>query len=172
MLKGEKVILRAVELSDKAIIYRWENDIEQWPISFTTKPFSSETIEHYISSDAYDIYTTKQLRLMICLLDNTPLGCVDLFDFDPRNQRAGVGILIDKHRRKMGYAQDALQAIKTYAFNTLFLNQLYAHIDDYNEKSITLFQKSGFQKSGILNAWNKKSNHVFNDVIVMQCVNS
>jgi diamine N-acetyltransferase len=171
-LKGKKVILRAVELSDKAIIYRWENDTDQWPISFTTKPFSSETIEQYISSDAYDIYTTKQLRLMICLSDNTPLGCVDLYDFDPRNERAGVGILIDKHRRKMGYAQDALHALKTYAFNTLFLNQLYAYIDDYNEKSITLFQKSGFQKTSTLNAWNKKSSHVFNDVFVMQCINS
>jgi diamine N-acetyltransferase len=172
MLKGKKVILRAVELSDKSIIYRWENDTDQWPISFTTKPFSSETIEQYISSDAYDIYTTKQLRLMVCLPDNTPLGCVDLFDFDPRNQRAGVGVLIDKYRRKMGYALDALEVLKTYAFGTLFLHQIYAHIDDYNEKSIALFQKSGFQQIGVLNAWNKKSNQVFNDVIIMQCKNS
>jgi diamine N-acetyltransferase len=172
MLKGKKVILRAVELSDKSIIYRWENDTDQWPISFTTKPFSSETIEQYITSDAYDIYTTKQLRLMICLSDNTPLGCVDLFDFDPRNQRAGVGILIDKYRRKMGYAQDALEVLKTYAFETLFLNQLYAHIDDYNEKSIALFKKCGFQQIGILNVWNKKSSQEFNDVVVMQCKSS
>jgi diamine N-acetyltransferase len=172
MLKGKKVILRAVELSDKSVIYNWENDTDQWPISFTTKPFSSETIEQYISTDAYDIYTTKQLRLMVCLPDNTLLGCVDLFDFDPRNQRAGVGILIDKHHRKFGYAFDAIEVLKSYAFDSLFLNQIYAHIDDYNEKSIALFQKSGFKQTGVLNAWNKKSNQVFNDVMIMQCINS
>jgi diamine N-acetyltransferase len=170
MLRGEKILLRALELSDKSIIFDWENDVEQWSISFTTKPFSSETIEQYISNDAYDIYTTKQLRLMIILPDNTIVGCVDLYEFDPRNLRAGVGILIDKRHRKLGYATETLQLLKLYAFETLFLNQLFAHIDEHNTKSIVLFEKSGFIKNAILKNWNKKNSKEYNDVFVMQCI--
>jgi diamine N-acetyltransferase len=169
MLKEKMIVLRAVELTDKSIIYNWENDSEQWPISFTSKPFSSETIEQYISNDAYDIYTTKQLRLMICLLDQTIVGCIDLYEFDPRNQRAGVGILIDKGHRRKGYALEALNGLKIYAFETLFLNQLFAYIDDHNYRSISLFEKSNFKSASVLKNWNKKNSQTFNDVVVMQC---
>ncbi len=169
MLKGNAVLLRAVELADKDKIYHWENDTDQWPISFTTKPFSSETIAQYISNDAYDIYTTKQLRLMICLLDETVIGCIDLYEYDPRNQRAGIGILIDKAFRRNGYALEALRILKVYAFETLFVNQLFVNIDDYNQSSIALFEKSNFKTAAVLKNWNKKNSHAFNDVLVMQC---
>ncbi len=169
MLKGKTISLRAVELSDKSIIYNWENDPAQWPISFTSKPFSSATIEQYISNDAYDIYTTKQLRLMICLSDKSCIGCIDLYEFDPRNQRAGIGILIDSAHRRKGYAMAALAVLKVYAFETLFLNQLFAYIDDYNSSSIALFEKSNFSSIGRLKNWNKKNSQYFNDVVVMQC---
>jgi diamine N-acetyltransferase len=171
MLRVSDIILRAVELADKNYIYQWENDTDNWPITYTSKPFSSHTIEAYLREDTYDIYTTKQLRLMLVLKDGTVLGCVDLFDFDPRNMRAGVGILIDKQYRKQGRASEALGLLKQYAFNTLFLNQLYAYIDDHNHGSIKLFENNGFKKSVVLKQWNKKENKVFNDVFVFQCIN-
>ena len=36
---------------------------------------------------------------MILNADGLPLGCIDLFDFDPVNMRVGVGVLIDPQFR-------------------------------------------------------------------------
>ena len=42
-----------------------------------------------------DIYEVKQLRLVICVSENDKaIGFIDLFDFDPKNQRVGIGIVI------------------------------------------------------------------------------
>jgi diamine N-acetyltransferase len=50
----------------------------------------SETIFRECTSD---IYEAKQLRLAICQDQDFPaLGLIDLFDFDPKNNRAGVGM--------------------------------------------------------------------------------
>ena len=50
----------------------------------------------YISiENERDIYLDKQLRLIIVsLIEEKVIGCIDLFEFDMRNQRASLGILI------------------------------------------------------------------------------
>lgn len=69
--------------------------MDLWEVSDTLTPFSLFTLKKYIETCHLDIYTTKQLRLMIERLDtNTRIGLVDLYDFDPYHQRAGVGIMI------------------------------------------------------------------------------
>ena len=83
-----------------------------------------------------------------------PIGTIDLFDFDPLHQRAGIGILVaaSQNRRK-GYASEALSALIRYAFETLQLKQLYCNILENNPASIELFQKAGFEITGIKKNW-------------------
>ena len=96
MLKNKNIFLRALEPTDISTIYLWENDSRLWKSSSTTAPFTRKQIWDYIQNYSADIYSQRQLRLMICLHDTTPVGLVDLFDFDPRHKRAFVGLLIDK----------------------------------------------------------------------------
>ena len=81
MLKGEKCYLRAIEPEDLETLYLWENDPEIWHMSNTLVPFSKMVLSAYIETAHLDIFTTKQVRFMICLPDNTPIGCIDLFDY-------------------------------------------------------------------------------------------
>ncbi len=68
-------------------------------------PFSRFTLKQYLIDSRHDIYVDKQLRLIVELKESAePAGAVDLYDFDPFNRRAGVGILIDKKFRKQGWA--------------------------------------------------------------------
>jgi len=86
MLEGKNLILRALEPTDINSLYEWENDQKLWYLSNTIIPFSHFTLEQYILNSHQDIYTTKQLRLMIDSKDpeqNNPIGSIDLFDFDP-----------------------------------------------------------------------------------------
>jgi diamine N-acetyltransferase len=161
-LQGQHILLRAIEPADIDVLYSWENDTETWKISNTQTPFSKFVLEEYIVSSHQDIYSNKQLRLIIDLLPaessiseaNRAIGSIDLFDFDANHQRAGIGILIaEKDDRRQGYASEALNILIEYCFTTLNLHQIYCNITTDNEASILLFQQQGFQVAGIKRQW-------------------
>jgi len=168
--KGQNITLRAIEPSDIDVLYAWENDTENWNVSNTQTPFSKFVLEQYITSSHEDIYTAKQLRLIISDKENKAVGSIDLFDFDPNHLRAGVGILIaDKSDRRKGYASEALDLLINYCFETLNLHQLYCNVTTDNESSILLFQKHGFQITGIKKKWIRDGS-VYKDELLMQLI--
>jgi len=153
---GKNVILRAVEPSDLDVLYDLENNPEWWHLGNTVTPFSRFVLEQYILNAHLDIYTTKQLRLMIEIQDNgkpVAVGTIDLYDFDPVNQRAGIGILIAPQWQHQGHASEALELIIDYGFNTLNLRQLYCGICVDNLPSLKLFQNHGFRITGTRKQW-------------------
>lgn len=155
-LQYGRISLRPLEPEDIEMLYRWENDVEIWNLSNTKTPFSKHILAQYILESAKDIYESKQLRLIIQNEEMEAVGAVDLFDFEPYHQRAGVGILIHhKADRNKGYASDALMALSVYAFDVLCLRQLYANIAEDNLNSIKLFKKVGFTQAGIKKDWLK-----------------
>ena len=157
----DEISLRAPEPADVELLYRWENDPEIWHVSNTITPFSKFILEKYIENAHLDIYQVKQLRLMIDVKGRgkakpRTVGTIDLFDFDPYHNRAGIGILIgEKTDRKKGYATLALVRFIDYCFNTLQLHQLYCNITKGNSVSLRLFKKTGFTVSGKKIDWIK-----------------
>jgi diamine N-acetyltransferase len=155
-LKGENIYLRALEPDDLEFVYAVENDESIWNVSNTQTPYSRFLIRQYLENAHQDIYEAKQLRLAICPTgDFSAIGLIDLFDYDPRNNRAGIGILIQhRENRGRGIGSEALQLLIDYAFTHLNLHQLYANIDSENEASIKLFTNFGFQLIGNKKQWN------------------
>lgn len=172
-LKGNNVYLRALEPEDLEFIYTIENDESIWNVSNTQTPYSRFLIKQYLENAHQDIYEVKQLRLAICINDtNETIGLIDLFDFDPINNRAGIGIIIhEKDNRYKGTGSEALQLLIHYSFTHLQLNQLYANIGTENEISIALFTKFGFELIGIKKQWNKV-NHKYLDEALYQLINT
>jgi diamine N-acetyltransferase len=169
-LKGQHILLRALEPEDIDVLYAWENDPENWGVSNTQTPFSRFVLEQYITTSHVDIYSAKQLRLVICDTDGKAVGTIDLFDFDPNHLRAGVGILIaDKTDRRKGFASEALELLKSYCFEILNLHQIYCNITTDNESSILLFQKHGFQITGIKKQWIRTESG-FKDELLLQLI--
>lgn len=171
-LKGTTIYLRALEPEDLEFIYKIENNESIWEVSNTQTPYSRFLIRQYLENAHQDIYEAKQLRLAICLNDTfEAVGLIDLFDFDPKNNRAGVGIVISSEtNRNLGIGSEALQLVINYAFNQLQLHQLYANIGSDNEISLQLFTKFGFQRIGVKKDW-IKVNNVFKDEILYQLIN-
>jgi diamine N-acetyltransferase len=170
-LKGQTICLRALEPSDADLLYKWENDPALWPVSFTQLPFSKFILEEFVNAAYNDIYTNRQLRLMACRLeDMRPAGLIDLFDFEPQHARCGLGIYVNEDFRRKGYAAECLALMKDYCFNTLHLRQVYAHVSATNASSLALFEKAGFEKSGLKKCWNKTGINTFEDVWFLQCL--
>jgi diamine N-acetyltransferase len=174
-LSGKNIRLRAIEPADLDIIYTWENDPGNWLISNTITPFSRHVLTRYIQHAHKDLYEARQLRLMIDLLDDSghareTIGTVDLFDFDPVHQRAGLGILIAGSENRMkGYASESMSLLIRYAFGTLNLHQLYCNVSMDNQASLKLFRKLGFTEIGVKRDW-LRSGDEWKDVCLLQLI--
>lgn len=170
-LKGATIHLRALEPEDLDFVYAIENDETIWEVSNTQTPYSRFLIRQYLENAHQDIYEAKQLRLAICKNDDfSVLGLIDLFDFDPRNRRAGIGIVIKEVMdRAQGAGSEALALLIAYSFYQLNLHQLYANIGVENELSMRLFTKFGFEKCGLKKQWNL-INGQFQDEALFQLI--
>ncbi|MCF8273128.1 MAG: GNAT family N-acetyltransferase [Flavobacteriaceae bacterium] len=154
-LKGKNIYLRALEPEDLEFIHTIENDESLWELSNTITPYSKFLIKQYLEHSHKDIFEVKQLRLVISSYNDKPLGMIDLFDFDFKNGRAGVGILVKESiDRQLGYGSEALQLLINYSFTHLGLHQLYCNISEENQPSINLFTSKGFYKIGLKKDWN------------------
>lgn len=172
-LKGTTVYLRALEPEDLDFVFCIENNEEIWEVSNTQTPYSRFLIRQYLENAHQDIYEAKQLRLAICKKDSfEAIGLIDLFDFDPKNHRAGIGIVIQNpQERNKGVGAEALDLLIQYAFQQLNLHQLYANIGSNNEISLKLFTKFGFQKIGVKKDWNFL-NGKYHDEEIYQLINT
>jgi len=169
LLKGKNVSLRALEPTDLELLHSWENNTEVWNISQTLVPFSKFVLHQYLESQHLDIFTTKQLRLVIVNSANIPVGLIDLFDFDPQNKRAGVGVLISNETdRGKGYSKSALNVFLKYIFDHLGLHQVYANVGVSNKASIGLFLSLHFEEVGVKKDWIKNGDS-YEDEILFQC---
>lgn len=167
--------LRAIEFSDIELLYNWENDKNNWLVSNTLTPFSRDIIERYIENSYQDINQAKQVRMMIDASFERDafrsVGAIDLFDFDPHHQRAGIGILIGEPAdRSKGIATAALKTLIDYAFNTLLLHQIYCNIMPDNKASLNLFKHAGFCQTGQKVDWIRTSEG-FHDEVILQLIN-
>ena len=140
MLEDDAIRLRALEPEDLEFLYRWENETSLWDVGNTLAPYSRYNLKEYIAQSHEDIYTLRQLRLVIEAKEShLPLGMIDLFDFEPHS----------------------------YAFEFLRLHQLYAHIPAENEASRRLFLGTGYTESGRLRDWLLHGENA-QDVVVVQ----
>lgn len=152
LLKDKDLILRALEPSDLEWLYQLENDTSLWTVSDTYKPYSKEVLARYLENAHQDIYTAKQLRLVI-EWSAQAIGLVDLFDFDPKHKRAYLGIVILGPYRSNGLAKRALSLMMVYAKGTLDCHQLVATMTEDNTESIGLFESAGFKRTGVRKDW-------------------
>ncbi len=171
VLKGKHIYLRALEPDDLSFLYLLENDPAIWEISGTVTPYSKHVLRDYLDNAHRDIYDVKQLRLAICSNQKALLGLIDLFDFDPKHHRAGLGIVVlETEQRNNGIGSEAISLLMDYAFSTLDLRQLFANVGSDNPASLHLFKKMGFVEVGVKKDW-LFSNGTYKDEVLFQKIN-
>ena len=142
-MNSDKVTLRAMEPEDLDLLYRIENDRQLWDVGSTNVPYSRYVLHDYIANSSGDVYTDRQVRLIVEDGMGTTVGVADIVNFDAKNLRAEVGIVIAREHRRRGYALSAMTQMNTYARRVLHLHQLYAVVNTQNAAAISLFRKCG-----------------------------
>ena len=92
--------LRALEPEDLDLLYQIENERSLWHVSSSNVPYSRYALRNFIANTGNDIFADRQLRQIVEDDLGKAVGIVDLVNFDPRNQRAEVGIIIAKDRQQ------------------------------------------------------------------------
>ncbi|MDX5348202.1 MAG: GNAT family N-acetyltransferase [Hymenobacteraceae bacterium] len=163
-----KTYLRALESTDLEFLYELENDESVWQVSDTSAPFSKFVLQQYLENATADIYTTRQFRFVICEKEtDKPVGAIDLYEFEPRHSRAGIGVLVKQQERGKGFAAEALQHLEEYCKNHLHLHQLFCTVPAHNEPSLKLFRQAGYSEIGVRKDW-MKAPQGWQDVVEFQ----
>ncbi|MBR9758469.1 MAG: GNAT family N-acetyltransferase [Algicola sp.] len=172
-LKGSHIFLRALEPEDLEFVFDIENNEDIWELSHTQTPYSRYLIKTYLENAHKDIYEMKQLRLLISNQNNKAIGLIDLFDFDPKNNRVGVGILIKSETdRQNGYGSEALSLLLNYCKTHLGVHQVYCNISEDNNASLNLFKKHHFEVVGIKKDWNLVGGQYKNEYLLQLLFNN
>ena len=162
----KNITLRKPKLLDLDQLILWENNLDNSLFSDNPVFYTNEQIEDFLTSEQ-DLLLDAQIRFMIGF-NGSSVGCIDLFDYDMVNSRAGVGIFIDEKFRNRGFGSKALSLIKTICIKDYFISNLYANISSINKASIRLFESAEFTKNGIKEKWIRTENSML-DVWFFQC---
>ena len=104
---------------------------------------------------------------LAALCGGTLVGCVDLYNYDPVNERAEVGIVVDAAYRRQGMASSMLAELDALCRHTLALHQLYCDVAVCNEAALKLFERAGYRRAALLHQWVKVGDR-YADVVRLQ----
>lgn len=147
-IKGEKVLLRAIELSDADVLQAMINDEE---IERMMAGYSFPVARHQQLKWIENLSGEKSTFRAMIDVDGRGIGTVILSDIDMRSGTAEIHIkLAQSSERGKGYGTDAVKALLGYAFRELRLNCVYCRVKEDNIASQKMFEKCGFMKEGCL----------------------
>ncbi len=145
-LQGSKVNLRPGIDSDYYLLYKWYNDKELNKLAgWSNSKATMEKLKYNMSkSFGYD-----PMNLMIEAKDGTPIGTIQLYDFNEQDKSCKLGIRIgDRDYWSRGYGEDAVKTLLEYAFMKIDIYRVTLKVYEYNERAARCYLKCGFQNEG------------------------
>ena len=140
--------MRPIEIKDATVLMELNNDREI--AKFVVGTSKTVTIEEQLKWMTEVLVNEKTVRRWMIDVDGEAVGMVSLSSIDLKNGTCNMNIKLSPSCQGRGIARVALKKACDIAFDEMNMSCLTAHILPYNEKSIKLFQKSGFKKDGVL----------------------
>ena len=151
LLYSKRIFLRGIEAKDLNERYLgWLNDSEV--NRYLETRFSPETEESIYSYWKKHHNDSSSPWFAICLIKNSlHIGNIKIGPINWFHRNAYISLMIgDKNYWGKGYATEAIELIRDWAFKELDLSKLKAGIYSTNISSRKAFEKSGFELEGTL----------------------
>lgn len=155
MLKGEKVILRALERDELARVWAFNNDVEvelsgggdpPMPQSLARLEYQFEEMARSGHRDGANFAIEADGKLIGQCGLRQPDGIVDT-----TAQTYELGIAIgDKTYWGRGYGRDAVRVLLDYAFRLRNAHRVWLKVNATNERGIRAYRACGFIEEGRL----------------------
>jgi diamine N-acetyltransferase len=156
MLKGKRVMLRAIEESHLPVLAGWRSDGASYPFFHEFRPISlAAQAEWFAAQRGND----REMNFAVCGLDGALVGTISLMRIDRRNRRAELGrVLVGEERqRRIGLGREMTHLVLEYAFKHLNLHKVFCEVVEGNLAARELYTRFGFVEDGVLRQ------HVFKD---------
>lgn len=139
MIRGHKVVLRAVEEADYPLIQRWMNHPEVWRYMDYEVPYSLSDVKEDIER------SRKEGHPFTILVGDRPIGRIGLNQFRRRDRICSFYMYIGEPAFwGQGYAQDAAMTLLAYAFDRWDLNQVELWTLADNNRAVAMYRRCGF----------------------------
>jgi RimJ/RimL family protein N-acetyltransferase len=149
--RGRRVRLRAIEPADWAVYFAWNQDDDQarslYNIPF---PQSEEAVRQWAQQESTRKPEDDAFRFVIENERGEVVGDLATHDCDRRVGSFSYGISIRQDQRRSGYAAEAIELALRYYFQELRYQKVTVSVYSFNDASIRLHEKLGFQLEGRL----------------------
>ena len=146
MLRGERVVLRAVEPDDLHQLWRWRNDLELFQLveGDPPTPISVERFE----AEFEERLQGPSVELAIDL-DGRLIGRCGMFEFDELARNAKIGVTIgEREVWGKGIGRDVVEVLLAYAFHERHLHRVWLDVLATNERALRCYRSAGFVEEG------------------------
>ncbi|MBI4322608.1 MAG: GNAT family N-acetyltransferase [Chloroflexi bacterium] len=148
MIRGDKVLLRALERSDVERCHRWFNDpavVEYLPATYPVSMAQEQAIIERQTASSDDLYLAIEAE------NGQHIGSTGLHRINRRCLNAELRIAIgEKEYWGKGYGTDAVKALSAFGFDQMNLHKVYLYVFDFNLRGIACYRRCGFRQEG---AW-------------------
>jgi RimJ/RimL family protein N-acetyltransferase len=166
MLRGERVVLRAIEREDLPWLWEHHNDyeVDSLVADGPPEPQSLARLEADFEKDIAE-GGRDGTRFAIDAAGML-IGRCELFDFDETSRNCKLGISISKEYWGQGFGREAVQLLVDYAFTARNLVKVHLDVLADNERAIRSYASCGFVEEGRLraHAWHEGENK---DLVLM-----
>lgn len=144
ILRGEKVILRPIELEDTDNIIKWRNNKEVSEKFIYRETFTRESHLYWMNNK---VKTGEVIQFIIhSVEDNIDVGSIYMRDIDMSKKEAEYGIFIGEDvSRGRGLGIESIKLMLKYAFEELLLDRVTLRVYKDNIPSIKSHEKAGFK---------------------------
>lgn len=149
ILKGEKIILRPIRLSDAGRFIKWFNDVQVSKFLVIRK-MTLKQERKWIREQKKD---KTKINFSIDTKEGMHIGSIGLVLRTAANRQsrnASFGIMIgDKKYWDKGYGSDASKILLDYGFKKLKLHRIELDVYEYNPRAIKVYKRLGFRLEGV-----------------------
>lgn len=151
MIKGNRVILRSLEMNDLGSLNKLHRNREikksamchPFPVSsFLDQKWLEDTLSDVSNKSVYFAIGEQQ--------NSTLIGFISLTNINWINSNCNFGIIIDSDFQGKGLGKEATKMALTYAFETLNLHKISLLVLETNNGAIKMYENLGFVKEGKL----------------------
>jgi RimJ/RimL family protein N-acetyltransferase len=147
--QGERVRLRAVEPEDWKIFNQWDLDSDTARECYWVPfPKSQEAARKWALDLSLQVPKADDYFFVIENLAGELVGTINTHECDARCGTFKYGLAIRREHQRQGYAAEAIRLVLRYFFQELRYQKVTVDVYDYNEASIRLHEKIGFQQEG------------------------
>jgi len=155
MLKGEKVILRAIERDDLKRLHELSHNVDLSTLAGGSwEPRSLAAVEKEFDKDLED----KDKHYFVIVVEEKVIGDIGLHHVDRLSNCTSFGIaILEPEYLGKGYGRDALGVLVEYAFRLQNFRRMWLETHGNNERAVRSYKACGFVEEGRLRE------HVFSD---------